>query len=123
MGVSDHTLIVDNWKLFVGHHKYAVWQSAIWPDSSTPSQDELRDEEMNCFSNSAESFNENAATGCLFDVVKDESEKHDVAFLYRDIVDDMMLKLEDYKTGFYENDRMTGFVSRGLRFDGDCGNW
>jgi len=101
--VSEHTLIVDNWKLFMGHHKYAVWQSAVWPDSKTPTQDQLRDEVMNCFS--ATNL-PNAAAGCLFDVAEDESEKRDMAGLHQDVVQEMMAKLDEYVEGFYENDRV-----------------
>merc|ERR1712013_56492 len=89
-----------DYKLMLGTHNYAVWQSAVWPDSSTPSQSELKATELQC----VDSSNHEGALPCLFNVVDDGKETKNIAHLERDLVDAMRERFEALMDGFFEND-------------------
>lgn len=79
MMISENTFISGNYKLMTGYYKYAVHQAAVWPDSSTPTDDELADEQLDCVTNGP----------CLFNIFKDEGEREDIAASYPTVVSDL----------------------------------
>ena len=86
LAISHDAYIWNNYKFMTGEHKYAVWQSAVFPNSSSANQTVLEEVTLSC-----------KIDGCLFDVVNDPSEHEDLAHLieYSAILNVMKEKLKE----------------------------
>jgi len=91
--VSDMTIIEGDFKYYSGRLLYAVWGESVWPNGDTPSQDDMRDDMLDC-----------AFHGCLFDVAKDPEERIDVGILYPELRQQLKVKLAHERTEFWVNE-------------------
>ena len=90
--VTIQAYIRDNYKLIVGSSiDYAGWAGEIYPNASSPHNVQIQSIKANC------------TNGCLFDVVNDMTEHHDIATENVEIVELMMQEYEDAKKSFYSN--------------------
>ena len=70
--MNKNTIFHGKYKLIVGSStKYAIWQSAVFPNGSSPTQQELEETYLVCDSKKN--------WGCLFDVEEDPGEHNDIA--------------------------------------------
>merc|ERR1712228_37750 len=90
--IDDNVLIQGRYKVINGTNiNYASWGGAIFPNASTP-QHPIEGTMLHC-----------TRTPCLFDVVADETEHHNIASHNADIVQNMVSRLGELKSGYYEN--------------------
>jgi len=96
LAISHDTFIWNEYKLLTGSHRYAVWQSSMFPNSSSQTQEELQNTILNC-----------GQDGCLFNVVNDPSEYDDLSQLdaYSDVLEEMKNKLDRAREGIWSNEQ------------------
>eukprot|EP00486_Rosalina_sp_Unknown_P013787 CAMPEP_0201594224 /NCGR_PEP_ID=MMETSP0190_2-20130828/191603_1 /ASSEMBLY_ACC=CAM_ASM_000263 /TAXON_ID=37353 /ORGANISM="Rosalina sp." /LENGTH=521 /DNA_ID=CAMNT_0048053753 /DNA_START=270 /DNA_END=1832 /DNA_ORIENTATION=+ len=95
--MNKNTYIQGEYKLIIGSStKYAIWQSAIFPNSSSPTQAELEETYLVC--------DTKKNWGCLFNVLEDPGEHENIADDYPEITQAMYDALQEAKTTFWESD-------------------
>jgi len=89
--ISESTYISASYKLMTGYFKYAIRQDAVWPDSSTPNDDELANEILDCVTDGP----------CLFNIVNDPEERYNLANSYPTVVNAMYGMKSKYMSTVY----------------------
>jgi len=105
--MNKNTLIMGDYKLIKGKStKYAIWQSAVFPNASTPSQQVLEETYLRC--------DGKKNWGCLFNVVDDPTEHNEISELHPEIVSAMVEKLTAERQMFWSS-----------KYDGNdaCPDW
>ena len=97
--ISHDVFISGEYKLNIGNdnNKYAIWQSEIFPNDTTPSQDVLESITLDCA--------DNKYKGCLFNVRLDPGEHHNLIDTEPEKFIAMKARLDELKLGFFANDQ------------------
>jgi arylsulfatase B len=94
-GTKSAALLLDNWKLLVGQSLCADWSGRVFPNA-TDTNACLTSSVLQCGG---------ASKGCLFDVVGDPGEHHDVSAAHPDVLTEMQGMLRDEEKRVFRPDR------------------
>eukprot|EP01084_Bolivina_argentea_P307533 531574_1 len=110
--INQRGIISGNYKYLQGNISFATWSGQVFPNSTSlqhPIQGTFKD----CTVKSG---------GCLFDLVNDMTEHHNIAAENSDIVAKMRNELNAEKAKFYSNNE-TGVNSCPVNVTSDCACW
>ena len=95
--MRDPMMIVGKWKLLLGQVDQCWWQGPRYPNGSNTW--DVYATMVNCTDNST------GKVACLFDVIDDETEHHDVADENPEVVQRMVERMEEVQRGVFDPDR------------------
>jgi arylsulfatase A-like enzyme len=100
-GTPTVVAVMDQWKLICGSPGGALWTGPVFPNASgEPSTAQLEAAVVECGDPT-----KTKGAGCLFDVIADPSEHHDVAKQNPDVVAKMLALLKEDEKTWYNPDR------------------